>query len=336
MNPLDPSDVSEQELENVLRTLPRFTRSEEKEKLFLAALEDRLTPVVKSSWFAGWFALRGIACAVVVLVVTAAWSYQPSVTRGHFLYSLKKNIERGELATAFSSVRKIDTHVRFAERRLGEAEYIVDEEPKLAAVISVARAHVGDIHLDAQSTLHLAETLQEMLSEIAIASEIIEKEVELPADIERALNKIEAVTDKQVDRLAQIEKKVSAEVSTIVQVIAREQDEHLASVVEAHEDFKVALEEKKPVMRVKVMKAREKKVAADGRVKDRKTKAAEELQVTLDLYGQLTATQQEPFKEKVSAATSAIAEGKFGRAEGLSRAVYKRLELVRPVPSILP
>lgn len=324
MNPLDDKQV-----EKILGNLPVFERDKKAERIFFEKLH-RMAVETKpaAAWFF-WPRLRlaGSFVALFILAVGTVWAYQPSTTRGHFLYPWKQAAEKVELAFAFTSLQKVDAHLQFSDRRLKEAEYIVGNStgnPALTSwLLPLALAHEEDIHLDSPQAVNLALTLGDMRSEISQASAIVEKSLTKTADASRALEKIELTADRHLEALVKIEKKAAPEVKKIVKKVADEVDEEVARVVEAREVVSEALVRKEENVKVQFARREEKKT--EKKV-EREENAQQEIQETIKLFQALPAKDKEVFAEKIEMALEALEAGKFGRAEGLSRALQNRIE----------
>lgn len=336
--------LNEQELEKLLKTLPKFERSAKAEakffkKLDAMAQEKKVAPFgleEKTVWFA-WpkLALAGSFAAFILIVGGTFAAYQPTVTRGTFLYPWKQAGERVELAVAFTSLQKVDAHVRFSDRRLSEAENIIAKNPSLAWLAPKVSAHEGELHLDTEEAVYLAETLADMRQEISLASEIVEVKISQPAEVEKALAKIEVAAERHVEVLTKMEEKGEITVKEIVKRIAEEEDEHLAVVVEAREVVKAAEVRKEARVMIQLKKRTEKEEKheiKESKLEDRKEQAQQELKEAFEFFEKLPEEKKKDLQEKMERAREALEEGKLGRTKGLSRAILNEIEHFPGVP----
>lgn len=320
MNPL-----REESVEKILKQLPVFERSKKAEQVFFEKLHrmadlQKVTQPAARNWFA-WprLAFAGSLATLFILVSGTVWAYQSSVTRGHFLYPWKKAVERAELAYASSPLQKVDAHLRFSDRRLDEAHSIIQQNPSLAWLFQTAFAHGDEIHLDTEEEIFLAETLTDMRSEVSQASEIVETAMSKVEDVQNALIKIETATDRHLESLDQLEKQTSKNTQAIVKKIAQEEDDHLASVLDAEDEIEEARGKKLEHVQIKLLKREMKR-------EQRHERAEEELQKALELLGSLPEEEQKDFTEKMERAKEALESGKFGRVKGLSKALKNSME----------
>lgn len=320
--------LNNQDLEKLLQSLPKVERDRTHEAVFFQKLnhlaQKKESFEKKPAWWQGFRFPQFVAAmtALLLIIFTGgfAWAYQPSITQGTFLYPLKKAGERVELAFARSPFKKVETHLRFGDRRFKEAEYIIEHHPTLLAVfLSTAKAHGDEIHLDTKEKAALAATLRDMYGEVTAASVVIEQSLSKPAEVEKALGRVELTTDRHVEGLKQLEKKTKKEVKQIIHLVTDEEDSHLASVVEAREEVKEAVTAKQEVITIH-FKKREEKVA------DRKREAEQEVEETLEIFAQLLTPEKEKFEVKIEMVQEALEQEKFGRALGLSRALQNRME----------
>lgn len=333
--------LNEQELEKLLKTLPKFERSAQAEAKFFKKLESAIlqrkiaqeTENGEQKTAIGWLrwpklALAGSFAAFILLVGGTFAAYQPTVTRGTFLYPWKQAGERVELAVAFTSLQKVDAHVRFSDRRLEEAENIIAKNPSLAWLAPKVSAHEGELHLDTEEAVYLAETLADMRQEISLASEIVEVKISQPAEAEKALAKIEVAAQRHVEVLAKMEEKGEVTVKEIVKRIAEEEDEHLAVVVEAREAVKAAGIRKEPRVMIQL-----KKQVKELKLEDRKEQAQQELKEAFEFFEKLPEEKKKDLQEKMERAREALEEGKLGRTKGLSRAILNEIERFPGLPT---
>lgn len=320
MNPL-----TEEQIEQLLKQLPHYERNSKAEAVFyrkLQASSEGLGEGKKMRFFA-WprFAFATGLVAVLLLTVGTVFAYQPSVTRDNFLYPLKQTAEKIELASAFSEMDKIDAHLRFSDRRLEEAQNIILENPSLSFFVPAALAHEGEVHLSSESAINFADTLADMHMEVSLASEIVETQIVEPYEADQALTRIENATDRHIIVLKKFSDHPAVEVRTIVEDVSGDEDASLAAMVEAHETVKHALAKKDTSVKVQLKM----KLRAERKAK-REDQATEELNQTQKAFDQLTDDQKKEFSKKIDMAKEALANGKFGRTEGLSRALLRQMK----------
>lgn len=315
MNPLNENRV-----EKILRQMPQFERDKKAERIFFEKLH-RMAGIEPTH---GWFewprlAFAGSLAALFIFVSGTVWAYQSSVTLGHFLYPWKKAAERIEIAFASTPLQKVDAHLRFSDRRLDEARFLIQQNPSLAWLFQTAKAHGDEIHLDTKEEIFLADTLADMRREVSLASEIVETAMSAVEDVQKALVKIEAATDRHIEKLEQLEKQTSKNTQAIVKKIAREEDDHLSSVLDAKDEVDEARGKKLERVQIKLLKREMKR-------EKRHEQAKEELQKTLELFRSLPQKEQKDLSEKMDRAKEAFESGKFGRVKGLSKALENRME----------
>ncbi|MBI2638009.1 hypothetical protein HYW83_00255 [Candidatus Peregrinibacteria bacterium] len=351
MNPLNENQV-----EKILGHLPQFERSKKAERVFfeklhrIAAQKTKIEAAETRSEASGWFSwprlsfarlsLAGSLAALVLMTAGTVWAYQPSTTRGHFLYPWKQAAEKIEFAFSRTPLQKIDAHLRFSDRRLSEAENIIAKNPSLAWLAPAARAHEGEIHLETEEEIFLAETLEDMRKEVSAASEIIEVKISKPADARKALEKIEVAAERHVEVLSKIEKKSEEKIKKIVKRIVDEEDEHLAVIVEAREAVKAAEARKESKVTIQFKKREEKEEKRGGdkekheaKLENRAEEAKDEFKEVFEFFEKLPEEKKKELQEKMERAREALEEGKFGRTKGLSRAILNDIE---SAPEFLP
>lgn len=316
MNPLH-----EESVEKILKRLPQFERSKKAEQAFFAKLH-RMAKIEHP--IRGWFSwprlsFAGSLATLFILVSGTVWAYQSNVTRGHFLYPWKKAVERMELASASSSLQKVDAHLRFSDRRLEEARSIIQQNPSLAWLFQTAFAHGDEIHLDTEEEIFLAETLTDMRSEVSQASEIVETAISALEDLQKALSKIETATDRHLESLEELEKQTSKNAQAVVKKIAQEEDDQLAKVLDAQDEIEEARGKKLERVQIKLLRRELKR-------QQRSEQAQEALQKTLRLFESLPQEERKDLSEKMERAKEALESGKFGRVKGLSKALKSRME----------
>lgn len=121
------------------RQLKRLRREATPSDAFKDALLSRIVgaPVPR---FAFRFAAVGMAVVVLVFGMgTGVYAYEsPDVVSGHPLYFVKQKIEDVESQFATTAEARAYFHAKMMERRMSEAERIVEQQEKLEAVLESA------------------------------------------------------------------------------------------------------------------------------------------------------------------------------------------------------
>lgn len=349
---MNPQDLSESDIENLLRSLPLYERAKDKEKLFyarlreLAARKEEEFEAEKSrfAFFSGFrhaFAFASVA-VILLFVATIGFSLSPKVTRGHFLYGVKRAEEGVELAFARAPLSRVNTHLRFASRRLDELEELFKGNPELFRLVSLAHAHLEDSELDPR----IHETLHDYYAENTKAAKEIVKIEEVPV-VTKALEAIERTQEKHVEKLenllpkvAEVAKPVIVEVITVVEEhqteviekkveVARKQGEGKEKVVISLTPIEVVVEKikEKPLTLIETERAvREEKAKEElGKAKERflgiqaaLEEVVKEPKVTLSPeVSRLPSFMEEKLRE----AEEAFDGGDFTKVRGLSKAL---------------
>lgn len=313
-------NLSEEQIEKTLRTMPKFELSKKGEALFFKKLHalaaEQQEEKAQIQWFT-WprFVFAGSFVAVAALFILTIIVYQPTVTHGKALYALKQAGEKVELVFASSSMKKVDAHLKFSDRRLSEAEHIINKSQALAWLIRTALADGGEIDLNPEESLNLELTLADISKETSLASNIIETEISTPSEAMLALSKIEKTAEKHVESLTALGQKTSLHVRQLIQKTVLEEDEKLASTIEEQDKVAEAVALKLDSVEIRILKAEK-----------REYQANEELQKALDLFNSLPEEQKTALAEKMERAKEALQNNKLGRAKGLSRALMNQLE----------
>lgn len=312
----------------LLKHLPTFSRDPKRDAQFLEMLhrryemnnnnseeaeEESFSLSLLNPWnWKKWTAAAGLFSLVLVAGTTIA-AYQPSVTRSSFLYPVKQNIEKAELAFSFSPLARVSTHLTFSDRRLDEANAIIQHNPSLHWLVPSVMADSLDTDLDSKEAVELADTLQEMHAEVGFASDIVEKNF-AASEAGVALQKIENTTDRHVEMLRRFNHHPSKKIDDVITKIIEEEDNHIAAVVEAGETLKDSAAAKQgAAFRIKLDRTKHTEAASD------------ELNEMITTFQKLPIDSQEKFEDKKDAAKSAFETGKFGRAQGLSRSLMNRM-----------
>lgn len=333
-------EMNIQEVEKILAEMPKFERGRAADELFYAKLYKAAettepTEMIEKKSFFSWlkfprFAFSGAFAVLLIIASGIFWAYQPGVTYGHALYGLKRAVEQVELAFAFSPLSKVDAHLNFSDRRLEEANNIMGKPSAVAFLLQTAFADEGEVDLTAEEENNLEKTLDDMKSEVDKASEIIETRVTEPGRARSALERIEQVTDRHIETLAKLEKRVRPpRIKEMVRRISGNEDLRMAIVTEAREDVAQALEKRERNVKLILQIQRERMV-------DRRKEAGQEMQKALEHLETLPLLNQQEFQFKIETVKDAFEKGKFGQAEGLSRAMQKRMLEFKPVPFVLP
>lgn len=340
--------LDEKQFEEILSSLPRPERSQKADAAFYEKLEalaahkstqetDRVaekTTVFEKPRLHFWsfprFAFAGSFAALLIVFAGTLLAYQASTVRGDILYGWKRAGEKIEIAFAFSADKEIDAHLRFADRRMEEAESLVSLHPSLAWIFDTAFADESAVDLNLEEARNLEFTFADMHGHIKDASRIIEEKISAPEKVEKILEKIEAHTDKHIEKLAALEKRGKRFAKEIIQKAAATEDEYIAAVVEARETAKAAIALKQKIIKIKLalpeetdgIAAKSEKTAAAA---DRKKAASAEVMEITKLYGKLLPEERKIFEEKIETAREAMQNEKFGKAKGLSRALKQNL-----------
>lgn len=332
-----------QEIEKRLAQLPKFERSQKADQAFYAKLYELAgkssnEDIETKNWFS-WilsprFAFAGITAVLLVMVSSVFAAYQPGVTYGHALYGLKRTAEKVELAFAFSPLSKIDAHLNFSDRRLEEANNIMGKSSSLAFLLQTAFADEGEVGLTDEQEQNLEKTLEDMKSEVDKAAEIIETRVTEPSRARAALERIEQTTNQHIDTLNRLEKRGQQRIKEIVRRVSGNEDLRMAIVIEAREEVADALEKRKENVQL-ILKMRHEEINnVKKSIEERRQEVQKEVQKAIEHLETLPVLDQDKFELKINTVKDAFEKGKFGQAEGLSRAIQKRMLEFQPAPPI--
>ncbi len=338
-------EMNIQEVEKILAEMPKFERSRAADELFYTKLykaaerAEQAESVDRGNFFS-WlksprFAFVGTFAVLLIMASGVFWAYQPSVTYGHSLYGLKRATEKVELAFAFSPLSKVDAHLNFSDRRLEEANSIMGKPSAVAFLLQTAFADEGEVDLTTEEENNLEKTLDDMKSEVDKAAEIIETRVTEPVRARLALERIEQVTDRHIETLAKLEKRVRPpRIKEMVRRISGNEDLRMAIVAEAREDVAQALEKRERNVKLILQIRRERMADVKDFIEDRRKEAGQEMQKALQHLETLPLLNQKEFQFKIETVKNAFEKGKFGQAEGLSKAMQKRMLEFKPAPLV--
>ncbi|MEK9132263.1 MAG: DUF5667 domain-containing protein, partial [Patescibacteria group bacterium] len=323
--------ISEAEMEQILSAMPKQERSREADKAFYAMLEKDVAsqygqeaqPVGLS--FFRKFAIGGVLGVFALFLGTVSWAYNPSVTRGHPLYAFKKTLEKVELSLASSPSDEASVHLAFADRRLDEANHMLQDSPNLAWLgISAAKAAwIDNVQFSSETAKNFALTLLDMDEEITLAADVVGEKIFEPEVAEKVLIEIENKAEARLTALEKLEEKAPSNVKLVVRNFRQEQHHHIARSVEAREEVRIAVETKGKKVNLAMLKRNSKEQVTSPVVI-----ANEELLNTITIFNRLPVQRRDNFEKKIQMAQQALREGKAGRAEGLSRALQRQIEFL--------
>lgn len=328
------------QIEDMLRSAPKFRRSEEADKAFYKALHELADAenaeaeqnVAGISWFKRLnFGFVGSLIVFIAIIGTAVMAYQPTVTRGDFLYLVKQTLEEVELAVAFSPMSKMSTHLQFADRRLEEAKNILNESPALAWLVEAAKADdsTDEIKFDSEKEKNFTLTLSDMSNEIGLAENIVGEKIFEPETAQVALQEIQTRAEKHLAELEKFEQKVPQKIKVIVINFKNGTNSHIARTVEANEEVNQAFAVKAP--RVNLVMLKFNMINMNNgtiTIPDPAALAQKQLQDAVQIFNSLPMQRRDAFQNKIEMAKEALQEGKVGRAEGLSRAMQNQMRLM--------
>ncbi|MBI4994103.1 hypothetical protein HZC21_00455 [Candidatus Peregrinibacteria bacterium] len=348
--------LDDKQLEKLLASLPRFEISKQADKKFYAKLnalaeekfEEQREALTRPSFFsfprlakgaALWrgvnslaslrLGLAGAFAALLLVVGGTVWAYQPSTTRGKLMYPWKQTVEKVELAFAFSDMQKVDAHLKFSDRRLEEAQNIVGKSSSLAFLLKTAFADEGEVELTDEEQANLEATLEDMRSEVTKASEIVVAREIAPEKASQALERIEKTSNQHIETLNNLERRAAKEAKTIVRLVADNEDERLATVMQAREEVKQALEKRERKIKLIINVRRERLEDLKDQFNDelrrqRIETAKQQFAQTMEHFENLPQIIKTEFTAEIEKAKQSLETGRFGMAEGLSRVVEMR------------
>ncbi len=332
------SEYQDQQLESLLSKLPQYqTRTNLDTKVFagihrLAVLRNEQAAAQQAPKRESGFSIfRKYVFAtgttfLVLLGGTTAWSYQDTVTYGDPLYGLKRSAEKIELSFANKPIDQVQTHIRFANRRMAELENLLDgtNKPGVTAFwIQTAYAYTSNTHVTAGAQANISRTVTDMQSSIGQATNIIETN-DLPVtEAEQALITIEHATDDHVTRLGRFTETAPIEVAPLLTNFSDEQEHQLSAIVEAIDETKEA--RRQEISRVKV-NLTSPRLARAQQLAEAETTITEVRDfvgtLNLDLIPQ---EERVAISNDIDSAESALKNGKVGIGLGLSRVAKKRI-----------
>ncbi len=296
---------SDEQLEKLLKALPRFERNYTADKAFRKTLRGSVSWV---QWF-GVFrvALSGGLAMAFIVTSSSVWAaYQPNVTRGHILYPVKKTAENVELVLSFSPQQKMETHLRFSNRRLREAQELITLRDESAASILTEA------------------TLNEMRTEVLLASQIAQSGIFSTQEARPALQQLESSVENHVTTLTRMGTQNARAIREVLKNSQEREDEHLSTIVEANEEVKDAVKEKRQKVHFTLLPQITPEV--EGAVRNEyRGEAAHAVTTTRIIFNELAPEQQATLEFRMGRAEEALREGQMGRAQGLSRALQKKM-----------
>ncbi len=354
------------DLEKLLKKLPLHEMRKEKERLFYARLAEAEKQEERSEYldsararfsFGRKFAFA-FSSALLLLIAVTGFSLLPNVTNGNPLYPVKKAEERVELAFSREPISKINTHLRFAGRRLEELEVLFSGNPELLRLISTAKAHELGENIDPR----IEATLHDYFYETSEASVAVSN-IYTTEEIAEALEKIEQAEEKHIKYFEKLIARGAEITKPLLNETLSSIEEHQAEVVakktetvlkrrEGLEKFMVkvtsasAIREKLLQSQSAEEKAAHAEAAETGEIRaaraainveNRKERAEAEFQKAQRVFESFKEEKQKQASpklekleifvgEKLDEAAQALSENKYGKVFGLSRATEAMLQ----------
>lgn len=342
--------LDDKKLEEMLKSLPQFQMSKQADKKFYAKLnalvkenfsEEEAPEALALPSFFNFprLAFVGAFASLLLVVGGTVWAYQPSTTRGKLMYPWKQTAEKVELAFAFSDMQKVDAHLKFSDRRLEEAQNIIGQSSSLAFLFKTAFADEGEIELTNEEQKNLEETLEDMRTEVTKASEIVETRLTAPEKAQKAIERIKTASNQHIETLNNLERRAAKEAKTIVRLVADDEDERLATIMQAHEEIKQALEKRERQIKLIINVRRERLSELKNQFNDDlRQRRVEEVRQNFTEAMQRFETMPQNIKQEFTAemekAKASLEMGRFGMAEGLSRTIEMRIKFQpEPLPN---
>lgn len=268
--------------------------------------------------------------AVLLLVVGTTFMFQPGVTRGDALYPIKQAAESMELFFTRSPLSRVNTHLKFADRRMEELKLLLGARRE-AGFISTAYAQgaAASALTETPAMNAVSATLADMVNSTESAMQTAEA-ITNPQDAKTALSSISQAQGAQVQALDILTKGAPAETQLMLEQAALTTATNQAEVVEV----KVAVDE--------IVQSGQTNVTIefddeDGdeddseNLKEFKEDAEEEIkeaQEKIEKAKRELAKASAPDAQKLVAhaedtlakAVAALAAGNFGEARGLAKA----------------
>lgn len=348
MEKFNPTDqLLDEQIEKILRSAPKFKRHVEADSAFYAALnklvEEEDDPeaekLTRAIFGFSWLkriktSFAGAMIVLAIFVGTLVMAYQPGVTRGDFLYPVKQVMEKVELVTALSPMSEMTTHLKFADRRLAEAQDIIDGgSGSLSGFVGTAKAASRtDPQLSPEKEQDLTLTLSDMSNEIGLAESIVGEKISEPETAQAALKEIQARAENHLAELERFEQKVPQNTRVVVIKFKNRTNCHIARTVEANEEVNQAFAMQAPRVNLVMLRLNVINAANSGTTTtDSATVAQRQLQDAMQILNSLQRVpvqHRDALENKIEMAKQALEEGKVGRAEGLSRAMQNQMKLM--------
>lgn len=355
MNPIN-TPLTEQEFEKQLESLPRFQMSARGDELFYSKLnavlaakrneryayEDQKAPTA-------WFGFRRFAYSfgLGLFVVAASFtglSYRDSVTYGSVLYPVKQTAEQVEGLAAFTTEQKVETELRFADRRLREGWEIVGTSGDTAAWLIQTAYAAGPVTSDSAKAKYLKQTLTDMNKHVNNASRIVESQALDAVDAVALLDTITQRADDQVASLKQMRTQASVENKLAVHMAASSEERYLVKLIVAREDIREVAEKQGKNTRVQLaqfstlmptlgVSGTDSTNGFTAREATNIQAARSALSLLEEKVKLLPASEQARMSARVVEAQRALSQGKTGTAYGLSIALSKQVAEARGVIS---
>lgn len=332
-----PQDLSDEQVEKLLRGLPSFTISARADARFYEALQAKGLPVStkKNRWTwlsLGKFAALSSMTLVIVAVGGTTLAYSDTVTRGSALYAWKQTGEKIELSFSNGPESEADVHVRFSDRRMHEAENIVAHNPMLGSFVTATFAQDADLDgasdttdetpvgLETPESVNLAATLNDMEDEVQKATKIVEENEMEPSTADRVLARVEEASDRHARVMARLEERsTNKKIITLINNAGWKQENHIALVVEARQDVQEAIKRKDRKIMVRLSSPFfVDQVIQSGNV----TQGFESAAAAINTLPQI---ERGDFEKKLKVAQDAYNAGRVGVALGLTRSLEKKI-----------
>ncbi|MEK7528753.1 MAG: DUF5667 domain-containing protein [Patescibacteria group bacterium] len=343
--------------EKQLEQLPSFEIRKRKELLFFAKLFLlHFKKIIQSSsnfllslnpFYMGRIFKSGVVVAAVFLVLGTAFSYNAGITRGHFLYPLKRAGETVRVMSTFDAGQRVDLHLDYSGRRLDEVRTLLNgssgsmfsaasaqsETPEVTDVTD-EDATAEDVVFSDETVAAVEETVSEVVEATEDAMETVDEDMTDPTEVSEALDTIEEAQEEQLDELSDLSEDAPVEVTEAVDQAVDDTAENLGEVVAAGEAVDEALEEGAEEVDVD-LETGEEDVADDEEEEpsEKQARAEAELVEALATFESFKAAleasgfdneKSDKFvgkvEDKLAAAQAALADGNYGKAYGMLKA----------------
>ncbi len=358
MNPTN-LPLSEQDFEKSLSSLPRFQMSARGDELFYSKLNALIATkrseryvqedVQEKAPSLGFgFKRFAFSFGLGLFAVTASFtglSYRDSVTYGSLLYPIKEAAENVEGLGAFTTEQKVNTELRFSDRRLRESWQIVGSADDTGAWLIQTAYAQGPVSTNSEKAQNLKHTLSEMNNHVSNASRIVESQTLDAKDAVALLDNITQHADEQVSSLKKMREQASVENKLAVHMAAASEEKYLVKLIVAREDIREVASKQGNNTRVRLAQFSSimpnQDVAGVDSSNGFSASDASNMQAAqsaLTLLGQkvklLPTDEQAKLSARVVEAQRALDQGKTGTAYGLSIALSKQVAEARGVVNV--